>query len=141
MYTPSIICINLLNCDYDSQKTHICEFMDSDVKKLQIEAHEIHRYKELKVRLSLALALSSIQVQEELARQNSRRDDRWRLHRFPPPHFGHGTDGKRNILQSPCTRDSAYKTFGPTDLMGTYSAYTRMVFGGIGQKGVRCSNQ
>ncbi|GFV10869.1 hypothetical protein TNCV_4706361 [Trichonephila clavipes] len=31
----------------------------------------------------------------------------------------------------PCTRDSAYKTFGPTDLTSTYSVCTRRVFGGI----------
>ncbi|GFX15249.1 hypothetical protein TNCV_2709541 [Trichonephila clavipes] len=47
----------------------------------------------------------------------------------------------------PCTRDSAYKTFGPTDLTSTYSVCTRRVFGGIGHRtqafrsGVRCSNR
>ncbi|GFV55097.1 hypothetical protein TNCV_2623181 [Trichonephila clavipes] len=30
----------------------------------------------------------------------------------------------------PCTRDSAHKTFGPTDLKNTYSVCTRRVFGG-----------
>ncbi|GFV39948.1 hypothetical protein TNCV_435631 [Trichonephila clavipes] len=30
-----------------------------------------------------------------------------------------------------CTRDSAHKTFRPTDLTSMYSVCTRMVFGGI----------
>ncbi|GFX51575.1 hypothetical protein TNCV_5012791 [Trichonephila clavipes] len=37
---------------------------------------------------------------------------------------------EREIFSSPCTRDSAHKTFGPTDLMRTYSVCTRRVFGG-----------
>ncbi|GFT02418.1 hypothetical protein TNCV_4625411 [Trichonephila clavipes] len=46
----------------------------------------------------------------------------------------------------PCTRDSAHKTFRPTDLTSTYSVCTRRVFGSIGHRtqafrfGVRCSN-
>ncbi|GFU59832.1 hypothetical protein TNCV_2987881 [Trichonephila clavipes] len=36
----------------------------------------------------------------------------------------------RGIFPVPCTRDSAHKTFGPTDLTSTYSVCTR-VFGGI----------
>ncbi|GFW67716.1 hypothetical protein TNCV_3445881 [Trichonephila clavipes] len=46
----------------------------------------------------------------------------------------------------PCTRDSAHKTFGPTDLTSTYSVCTRRVFGGIGHRtqafrsGFRSSN-
>ncbi|GFU68915.1 hypothetical protein TNCV_4882421 [Trichonephila clavipes] len=46
----------------------------------------------------------------------------------------------------PCTRDSALKTFGLTDLTSTYSVCTRRVFGGIGHRTqafrseVRCSN-
>ncbi|GFV56750.1 hypothetical protein TNCV_2539521 [Trichonephila clavipes] len=32
----------------------------------------------------------------------------------------------------PCTRDSAHKTFGPTDLTSTYSVCTRKVFGDTG---------
>ncbi|GFW51230.1 hypothetical protein TNCV_3595121 [Trichonephila clavipes] len=45
-----------------------------------------------------------------------------------------------------CTRDSAHKTFGPTDLTSMYSVCTRRVFGGIGhwtqgfRSGVYCSN-
>ncbi|GFW92687.1 hypothetical protein TNCV_520031 [Trichonephila clavipes] len=31
----------------------------------------------------------------------------------------------------PCTRDSAHKTFGLTDLTSTYTVCTRRVFGGI----------
>ncbi|GFY20070.1 hypothetical protein TNCV_2147631 [Trichonephila clavipes] len=32
----------------------------------------------------------------------------------------------------PCTRDSAHKTFGLTDLTSTYSVFTRRVFGASG---------
>ncbi|GFW99736.1 hypothetical protein TNCV_3419661 [Trichonephila clavipes] len=70
---------------------------------------------------------------------------RWRHRLSPPPQFWHGTEGEGNILQSPCTRDSTHKTFGPTDLTSTYSVCTRWVFGGIGHRtqvfrsGVRCS--
>ncbi|GFU33251.1 transposable element Tcb2 transposase [Trichonephila clavipes] len=43
----------------------------------------------------------------------------------------------------PCTRDSAHKTFDPTDLTSTCSMCTRMVFGGIGlrTRAVRSSVQ
>ncbi|GFX51661.1 hypothetical protein TNCV_5013641 [Trichonephila clavipes] len=34
----------------------------------------------------------------------------------------------------PCTRDSAHKTFEPTDSMSTYAVCTRRVFGGIGHR-------
>ncbi|GFW35834.1 hypothetical protein TNCV_1926651 [Trichonephila clavipes] len=34
----------------------------------------------------------------------------------------------------PCIRDSAHKTFGPTDLTSTYSECTQRVFGGIGHR-------
>ncbi|GFX04104.1 hypothetical protein TNCV_3972531 [Trichonephila clavipes] len=46
----------------------------------------------------------------------------------------------------PCTRDSAHKTFGPTDLTSMYSVCIQRVFGGIGHRTkaiwsrVRCSN-
>ncbi|GFT32614.1 hypothetical protein TNCV_3145621 [Trichonephila clavipes] len=46
----------------------------------------------------------------------------------------------------PCTRDTAHKTFGPSDLTSTYSVCTWKVLGGIGHRtqafrsGVRCSN-
>ncbi|GFX47172.1 hypothetical protein TNCV_2747481 [Trichonephila clavipes] len=46
----------------------------------------------------------------------------------------------------PCTRDSAHKTFGPTDLTSTYSVCTWRVFGGLRHRtqafrsGVRCTN-
>ncbi|GFU76907.1 hypothetical protein TNCV_4520631 [Trichonephila clavipes] len=61
----------------------------------------------------------------------SRRDDRWRHHLSPPPQFRHGTGGEDPV---PCTRDSAHKIFGPTDLTSTYSVCTRRVFGGIGHR-------
>ncbi|GFW50598.1 hypothetical protein TNCV_2889001 [Trichonephila clavipes] len=48
-------------------------------------------------------------------------DDRWQHHRSPPPQFRHGTEGEGNILRAPCTRNSAHKIFGPTDLTSTYS--------------------
>ncbi|GFT24616.1 hypothetical protein TNCV_2855851 [Trichonephila clavipes] len=38
----------------------------------------------------------------------------------------------RKIFSGPCIRDSAHKTFGPTDLTSTYSVCTRRVFGGTG---------
>ncbi|GFX50760.1 hypothetical protein TNCV_2723441 [Trichonephila clavipes] len=75
-----------------------------------------------------------------------REDDRWRHYLSPPPQFRYGTEWERNILQSPCNRDLAHKTFGPSDLTSTYSVCTRRVFGGIGHQthafrsGVRCSN-
>ncbi|GFW23183.1 hypothetical protein TNCV_3802831 [Trichonephila clavipes] len=47
--------------------------------------------------------------------------------------FRHGTEGEGNIPVL-CTRDSAHKTFGPTDLTSTYSVCTRSVFGGIGHR-------
>ncbi|GFW80850.1 hypothetical protein TNCV_3779301 [Trichonephila clavipes] len=55
----------------------------------------------------------------------SQRNDRWRHHRSPPPQFRHGAEGEGNILQSPCTGDSAHKTFKPTDLTSTYFVCTR----------------
>ncbi|GFW08133.1 hypothetical protein TNCV_2979001 [Trichonephila clavipes] len=56
------------------------------------------------------------------------------------------TGGKGIYSPVPCTRDSAHKTFGPTDLTSTYSLCTRRVFGGMGHRtqafrsGARCSN-
>ncbi|GFT02624.1 hypothetical protein TNCV_1488161 [Trichonephila clavipes] len=52
--------------------------------------------------------------------------------------------GKYSLV--PCTRDSAHKTFGPTDLTSMYSVCTRRVFGGIMYRSqafrcrARCSN-
>ncbi|GFY36216.1 hypothetical protein TNCV_4845881 [Trichonephila clavipes] len=46
----------------------------------------------------------------------------------PPPQFRHGTGGEGKILQTPAPAVSAattHKTFGPTDLTGTYSVCTR----------------
>ncbi|GFU95384.1 hypothetical protein TNCV_5015931 [Trichonephila clavipes] len=40
----------------------------------------------------------------------------------------------REIFSVLCTRDSAHKTFGPTDLTSTYSVCTRRVYGGIGHR-------
>ncbi|GFW44633.1 hypothetical protein TNCV_4481781 [Trichonephila clavipes] len=60
----------------------------------------MHRGKGLDVRLSLALSLG-VQVTEGISSENSRKGDRWRHHRFSPPQFRHGTEGERNILQSP----------------------------------------
>ncbi|GFX79849.1 uncharacterized protein TNCV_4981611 [Trichonephila clavipes] len=61
----------------------------------------------------------------------------------------HGIGEEGNIHQHPAPMVSAaiaHSTFGPTDLMSTYTMCTRRVFGGIGhrtqvlQSGVRCSN-
>ncbi|GFS58038.1 uncharacterized protein TNCV_3124971 [Trichonephila clavipes] len=63
--------------------------------------------------------------------------ERWRHHRSPPTQFRLGTGGEGNILQPPALVVSvaiAHKTFGPTDLMSTYSMCTRRVFGGIGHQ-------
>ncbi|GFT63573.1 uncharacterized protein TNCV_870381 [Trichonephila clavipes] len=52
----------------------------------------------------------------------------------------------RKYSPVPCTRDSAHKTFGPTDLTSMYSVCTRRIFGGIVHRtqafrsGVQCSN-
>ncbi|GFX34494.1 hypothetical protein TNCV_3657321 [Trichonephila clavipes] len=56
------------------------------------------------------------------------KDDRWWHNLSPPPQFRPGTEGEGNILQSPCTRGSAHKAFGPTDLMKTYSVCTWKIF-------------
>ncbi|GFW99046.1 hypothetical protein TNCV_1782651 [Trichonephila clavipes] len=59
--------------------------------------------------------------------------------------FAMELDGSE-IFSSPCTRDSALKTFGPTDLTSTFCMCTRRVSGGIGHRthafrsGVRCPN-
>ncbi|GFU86044.1 hypothetical protein TNCV_3070461 [Trichonephila clavipes] len=59
--------------------------------------------------------------------------------------FAMELDG-REYSPVPCSRDSAHKTFGPTDLTSTFSVCTRRVFGGIGHRtqtfwsGVRCPN-
>ncbi|GFU68645.1 hypothetical protein TNCV_4982511 [Trichonephila clavipes] len=75
-----------------------------------------------------------------------RRDDRWRHHLYTLPQFRLGTEGEGNTLQFLCTRDSAHKTFGPTDLINTYFVCTRRVFGDIRHRAqafrseVQCSN-
>ncbi|GFX31967.1 HTH_48 domain-containing protein [Trichonephila clavipes] len=43
-------------------------------------------------------------------------------------------NGKEIYSPVPCTRDTAHKTFGPTDLTSTFSVCTRRVFGGIGHR-------
>ncbi|GFV54930.1 uncharacterized protein TNCV_1055371 [Trichonephila clavipes] len=62
--------------------------------------------------------------------------NRWRHQLSPPPQFRHGAGGEENIFQllaPPVVSDvTNHKTFRPTDLMSTYSMYTRTVFGGIG---------
>ncbi|GFW75764.1 hypothetical protein TNCV_4429471 [Trichonephila clavipes] len=66
---------------------------------------EIHRGNGLEVRLSLALALSTIQVTVRLSsvkfplvRQVGIYYDTWRHNRFPSPQFRHGTGGEKNLL-------------------------------------------
>ncbi|GFW04663.1 putative DD41D transposase [Trichonephila clavipes] len=84
------------------------------VSPSQIEANEIHRGKWLDVRLSLALALSTIKVRLHY--------ERWRHHRSPPPQFRHGTGREGNVPQPPALAVSVsttHKTFGPTDLTST----------------------
>ncbi|GFX46522.1 hypothetical protein TNCV_4549611 [Trichonephila clavipes] len=57
--------------------------------------------------------------------------DRWHHSLSPPSQFRHGTD-VGGFSPVPCIHNSAYKTFGPTDLTSTYSVCTRRVFGGTG---------
>ncbi|GFW13812.1 hypothetical protein TNCV_1670281 [Trichonephila clavipes] len=111
------------------------------------EAHEIHCGKGLEVRLSLALALNTIQktVRISSAKFPKRTidGDTTYLHL---PNFAMGLEVRETFSSPPCTRDSAHKTFGPTDLTSTYSVCSRRVNGGIGHRtqaywsGVRCSN-
>ncbi|GFX87792.1 uncharacterized protein TNCV_2190681 [Trichonephila clavipes] len=101
----------------------------------QIEAQGIHRGNGLEVRLSLALALSTIQVIVRFSsvkfppvRQVGILYDRWRNHRSPPPQFRHGIGGEGNILQAPAlvgSAETSHKTFGPTDSTSTCSVCTR----------------
>ncbi|GFU67667.1 hypothetical protein TNCV_1644161 [Trichonephila clavipes] len=49
----------------------------------------------------------------------------------------HGTGKEVNILQSPApvvSSTTAHQTFGPIDLMSTYSVCTQRLFGGIGHR-------
>ncbi|GFT79045.1 hypothetical protein TNCV_3094211 [Trichonephila clavipes] len=116
--------------------------MPSD-RQCQIEAHKIHRGKELEVRLSLALALSTIQVTVRFSSVKFLKgmNEYYQSLR--------GTGEERNILLFQALVISAattHKTFGPTYLTSTYSVCTRKVFDGIGHQtqaiwsGVRCSN-
>ncbi|GFX76547.1 hypothetical protein TNCV_3162651 [Trichonephila clavipes] len=60
--------------------------------------------------------------------------DRGRHELSPPPQFRHLTGVDGYILQPPASVISAatsHKTFGPTELTGTYFLWTRKVFGGI----------
>ncbi|GFW17772.1 hypothetical protein TNCV_1133721 [Trichonephila clavipes] len=112
--------------------------------KSQNEAHGIHRGKGQEVRLSLALALSTIQVIARIISakfpEGTINSDTTYLHLH---NFGMELKG-RKYSPVPCSRDSAHKTFGPTDLTSTYSVCTRRVFRGIGHRtqpfrsGVRC---
>ncbi|GFW63116.1 uncharacterized protein TNCV_4454641 [Trichonephila clavipes] len=108
--------------------------------------HEIHRGKELDVRLSSALALSTMQVIVRFSSVRFLKEgrnvaracetqvgllyDRWRHHRSPPPQFRHGTGGEGSVLQPPAlvvSAATAQKTCGPTDLTSTYSVCTQRV--------------
>ncbi|GFY25341.1 hypothetical protein TNCV_2484611 [Trichonephila clavipes] len=50
------------------------------------------------------------------------------------PNFAMELEGRKIYSPIPCTRDSAHKTFGPTDLTNTHSVRTRREFGGIGHR-------
>ncbi|GFX41181.1 uncharacterized protein TNCV_2218791 [Trichonephila clavipes] len=86
-------------------------------------------------------------VAPQSLRQTGLHYDRWRHQRPPPPQFRHGTGGEGNSLPPHAlvvSAATAFKAFGPTDLMSTYSVCTRRVFNGIGHRtqnfrsGVRC---
>ncbi|GFX00088.1 hypothetical protein TNCV_3080841 [Trichonephila clavipes] len=114
------------------------------VWRSHIEAHEIHRGKGLEVHMSLALNTIQVTVRISSAKFPKGTIDGDTTY-FHLHNLGMELNG-REIFFSPCTRDSAYKTFGPTDLTSTYSVCTRRVFGAIGYRtqafwsGVRCSN-
>ncbi|GFW48724.1 hypothetical protein TNCV_4243051 [Trichonephila clavipes] len=69
------------------------------VSRSQNEAHEIHRGK---------------------------KDDRWRHHLSPIPQFSHGTEGEKNILQSPALMVQPKRLSDPL----IYQARSPCVFGG-----------
>ncbi|GFW26773.1 hypothetical protein TNCV_2851631 [Trichonephila clavipes] len=112
----------------------------------QNKAHEVHHGKELEVRHSLALALSTIQVTVPISSlkfpEGTIDGNTTYLHFH---NLGMELEG-RKCSPVPCTRDIAHKTFGPTDLASTYSVCTRRVFAGIGHRTqafrseARCSN-
>ncbi|GFY02326.1 hypothetical protein TNCV_3502081 [Trichonephila clavipes] len=95
----------------------------------QIEAHEILRGKGLEVRLSLALSTIQVTIRISSAKlpEGTIDGDTTDLHLH---NLGMELKG-RKILSSSCTRDSAHKTSGLTDLTSTYSVCTRRVFGGF----------
>ncbi|GFU25844.1 hypothetical protein TNCV_5103881 [Trichonephila clavipes] len=110
----------------------------------QIDALKIHRGKELEVPLSLALALSTIQV---TVRISSVKFSEGTIHGDTT--YLHLHDLVMELKEEkyspvPCTCDLAHKTFGPTDLTSVYSVCPRRVFGGIEHRtqtfrsGVQC---
>ncbi|GFW67672.1 hypothetical protein TNCV_3445441 [Trichonephila clavipes] len=99
----------------------------------QNETHEIHRGKGLEVRLSLAFSTIQVTVRISSAKfpEGTTDGDTTYLHLH---NFGMELKGGEKYSPVPCTGDSAYKTFGSTDLTSTYSVCTRRVFGGTGIK-------
>ncbi|GFV64707.1 hypothetical protein TNCV_1636601 [Trichonephila clavipes] len=127
-----------------SPELHYKVLKNLEVAESKIKAHEIHRGKGLEVRLSLALAIIQVTERNSSAKspEGTIDGDTTYLHLH---NFAMGLEGKEYSLVL-CTRHSAHKTFGPTDLTSTLSACTQSVFGGIGHRtqafrsGVRCSN-
>ncbi|GFU45973.1 hypothetical protein TNCV_5102681 [Trichonephila clavipes] len=115
--------------------------VSSHAKPLEIEAHEIHRDMGQNVRLSLALALSTIQVTVRLRSVKFQKGRNECVARACMELEGSILLSHAPVLAAATTQ----KTFEPTDLTSTYSVCPRMVFGGIGHRTqafrsrVRCS--
>ncbi|GFX26248.1 hypothetical protein TNCV_948481 [Trichonephila clavipes] len=97
------------------------------VWRSQIVAHEIHCDKGLEERLSLTLSTIQVTVRIQSVKlpEGVTDGDTTYLHLH---NLGREQKG-RNYPPMPCNRDSAHKSFGPTDLTSTYFVCTRRVFG------------
>ncbi|GFU82982.1 hypothetical protein TNCV_935851 [Trichonephila clavipes] len=97
---------------------------------IQIRAQEIHHGKGLEVRLSLALSTVQVTVRFSSAKfpEGTIESDTTYLYNYCMELNG------REIFSSLWARDSAHKTFGPTDLTSRYSVCTRRVIGDIGHR-------
>ncbi|GFV10180.1 hypothetical protein TNCV_3661321 [Trichonephila clavipes] len=86
----------------------------------------------------------------QILRQVGLLHDRWRYHLTLPPHnLGKELEGRKVfswLLAPMVSSTTTHKTFGPPDLMSTFSVSTRRVFGCVRHRtlvlrsGVRCSN-
>ncbi|GFU87774.1 hypothetical protein TNCV_4458471 [Trichonephila clavipes] len=95
----------------------------------QIEAHEILRSNELDVRLSLTLALSTIQVSVRFSlvkfEGSIEHYDRWRYHLSPPPQFRMELKWREIFSPVPAIVIRSRRLSDPLDSTSTYSVCTR----------------